>query len=695
MKNFPVVFGQMRVAVVLGLLALPSFAQPPTPRLIATQPSLSLSPDYVGIGIQSRCGDDWIFLYTAEWACLTRQGDRLALNSSGAYSGSPSTALWQRLVRGPTATDNKVYMAIYNFAFGPVVAIDPVTGASNAVGYISNPPLEPVVHADRDGDGHLELVSVGFSSSSLIALPGGPQTPFQVLASTDVKVVLSGQLDGDSQSELGWLTPDGSLRFRDAATLLDESWTPHITFSDYRPAWTGDWDGDGHDELALTTTFPGSLALLDPDLPTYNPVLTLPMPDIYRALGLLDWSAPGSRELVALGNEHVAVVDPRNGAVLHSQPFAPGGIGRIIPRVLDWDADGDQDMIWFDSGSLRLLRNPEGAEVLQSSHGESHVLGYVRIQDEPQLVVVIESGEELLFRRLDPQTLALRTEIIAANTPFPSPGNVRAPRFILGDFHPARGPEILRISGALLRALTLDGRQLWERPVGHGEYFDVQLAEGECVGSVCPPLAVREFSASGQTSHLSVLNGADGSSTWDSLPSTEGLALHALTDVSGDNLPELIVVTGPTSTQRLRALDARNGQLRWEVPLGHSQFVKAVRRSGDRLVVLFGDTTMALFGTDGTPLGRRRLQANGQCEYTCRLSYLSRPFAPGDWIISADHPNYIAVREDLVGEVTAVQSDFGFRSLQVASPTLLNGVSNFRVVAWALDDRLFGGGFED
>lgn len=185
MKSLPIFCGAMRLALLTGLLALPCFAQPPTPRLISTQPSLSLSPDYVGVGIQSRCGDDWIFLYTAEWACLRRQGDRLALISAGAYSGPPSSALWQRLVRGPTATDPKVYMAIYDFAFGPVVAIDPITGASNAVGYISRPPLEPVVHADRDGDGHLELVSVGPASTSLIALPGGPQTPFQILARMD------------------------------------------------------------------------------------------------------------------------------------------------------------------------------------------------------------------------------------------------------------------------------------------------------------------------------------------------------------------------------------------------------------------------------------------------------------------------------------------------------------------------------
>lgn len=43
---------------------------------------------------------------------------------------------------------------------------------------------------------------------------------------------------------------DGSLRFRDAATLLDEPWTPAGNFADFRPPWTGDWNDDGHDELA-------------------------------------------------------------------------------------------------------------------------------------------------------------------------------------------------------------------------------------------------------------------------------------------------------------------------------------------------------------------------------------------------------------------------------------------------------------
>lgn len=686
----------MRTLALLCLLPLPCLAQPLLPKLVATQPRLSLSPDYIGFDIQSRCGSDWMFFYNGEWACVRHVGNRVTVTDAGRYSGPTSLSFWQRLVRGPIAGDNKVYMATTNpfFSTNPVAAIDPMTGARSEFALTSALPSDPVFYAQLPGDPNPTMIGITSGSSALITLPGGLQPPFQTLATTNIKTVVSGQFDADGASELGWLAPGtGLLRFRDASTLIDEPWTPLGTFTEARPAWSGDWDGDGHDEIAMATAANGSLALLDPDMGGSYREPALPMPDIYRALGLLDWTAAGSRELVALGNDHVAVVDPRSGAVLRDQSLAPGGVGRVIAKALDWDNDGDQDLLWFDQGSMRLLRNPEGASVLQWSHGESHALGYFQAQGEQQLVVVIEAGGDLLIRRLNPRTLSTITEIVVPNLPFPSPGNVQSPEFLLGDFHSSPGPEILRISSTLLRAFALDGTQLWERAAStNSEYSFVQLSDSECAGIDCPPLAVQERSTTGNSIVQRVLNGQDGSVFWSSSPSNQSQALRALTQLSGDSYPELVV----HAEQRLRAIDARTGQIVWDVPMNSVQDVRAVRRNGNRLAVMLQDSTLVLLDINGSELNRRQLSLNGSCESLCRLSYLARPAEAGDWIVTGSRPQYMAVRDDLSGEVTSVDDSLQtFLSLQVASPTLLNGVRDNEVRAWELVDQLFGNGFEE
>lgn len=126
------------------------------------------------------------------------------------------------------------------------------------------------------------------------------------------------------------------------------------------------------------------------------------------------------------------------------------------------------------------------------------------------------------------------------------------------------------------------------------------------------------------------------------------------------------------------------------------QDVRAVRRNGNRLAVMLQDSTLVLLDINGSELNRRQLSLNGSCESLCRLSYLARPAEAGDWIVTGSRPQYMAVRDDLSGEVTSVDDSLQtFLSLQVASPTLLNGVRDNEVRAWELVDQLFGNGFEE
>ena len=188
----------MRVFALLCVVALPCLAQSPPPRLVAMQPRLSLSPDYIGFDIQSRCGNDWIFLYNYEWACVGREGDRIKLIQSGWYAGSPPFALWQRLVRAPTATDHRVYMASTNNLIGAntVASIDPISGERAELGFIPSLPTDPVFYALLAGDPHAKLIgkSPGDSRAALISLPGGQPAPFQVLDKWNGHPVAPGQI---------------------------------------------------------------------------------------------------------------------------------------------------------------------------------------------------------------------------------------------------------------------------------------------------------------------------------------------------------------------------------------------------------------------------------------------------------------------------------------------------------------------
>lgn len=679
----------MRFLPVTVLLASVCAAQPEAPRRLADAPKLVLAPHFVGVGIVSVCGADW-FLAGGDWACARPGPNGLELVSGGEFDqiGPVMPSAGYELARGPLPSDHRYYVAGNFFFSYPVHEVDPVYLTRRTVSQLPAVLRAPVVHADVEGDGHPELVVGDGANRLLVTLPGGPYSPFSTLASTGV-VHLAGQFDADPQSELGWLE-NYRLRFRDAATLANESWAPPGFYSLDRPAWTGDWDGDGRDELALPMVEKGLLGLIDLDTPA-NPIALAPGPvDLYRALGLIDWSAPGSRELVVLGERNMAVVDPRTGVVLHSQAMASGNFGQITALALDWDSDGDQDMLWLN-GSLHLLRNPEGGETLQRSERATYTLGYASAALDASLVTISEVADGLILRLLDPQSLSARGESEITGTGIPATGVPGLPRYSLGDFHPGYGPELLRISPTMLHAHSLDGALLWQRPLAAGAYTSAELPS-ICLRE-CAPLIVAEYLPTGST--LRAIDGSTGNSRW-TIAAGGWYQVHSVVDVVGDASPEALVVADSGDVRELWALNARDGTLTWRALLAGTTPVQDIRRGQDAVGVLYSDTTLALYSRDGRALQSRQLQADGRCERTCALNFRSRGATDGVWIVAGDDSDFLAVAQDLKGDLTEVQlAGPDFDHLRVSPSGLLHGIRRQKVTVWELDsDWVFNSGFD-
>lgn len=474
--------------ILLSLAAFaPSLVQA-QPAVLATAADLTLRERFWGVGIESACGTEWLLLNYAHQLCVKRgSGGRLDVT---AVADSPLGPLAVNVVREPVAGDRRLILGDANGGFFPTLAYgyDPLLGSVTNVGNLpAGAGFQPLLLADYEGDGVAEVVIpggiAGGAGAMLVALPGSPQPLFHVVRQVPFLPTAAGRFDVDAQSELAVVNSNNLLQFYDPVTLLQEPFLADSYFSRDGIAFTGDWDGDGIDELALPEYFDTGIGLVDPNAGSQVIAVARALWQPKRALGLVDWSGPNARDLVVHAANGVQIVNPRNGATLASFAFAEQ-LGEANPehaRAIDWDQDGDQDFVWVgaDSYTLNLLRNPQGLEMLQRGAREKQPLGEILVNGERRVLTLETFGNQQILRTRHPDTLALVSEVaLQSQLGF-------SPAVLLADVDSNAGTEVLSIEPGRLRLhATSTGALLWEiqPPAGRQHGFNVAATDSPSAG---------------------------------------------------------------------------------------------------------------------------------------------------------------------------------------------------------------------
>lgn len=658
--------------------------------------------DYAGTGIESRCGSDWFFLAAEQWTCVRRNGaGALGVISAGLL---PEVLDGFVVVRPPLAADRRLLMA------GPVevqgtriLALDPVNLAVEDLGRLppGGYPNFPFLRVDVEGDGVEELLLTDSPplGSRLVSLPTST-TPSQVVRTLAFIPLGAGQFDSDPQSELVTVDALGELTIRDASSLQVEPFSIPGSYFD-NGVLVRDWDSDGIAEIALRSrSF--RIVLVDVN----RPGLPIELPVNDHALDLIDWQAAGSLDLLLWSPGMLRVFDPRTGSLL-SEVFVPR-VGQELPRHvlrMDWDNDGDRDLVWpqlASPNSLWLVRNNGGVSELQAGASYKHVAGEALVGGHPRLVTVegflAENGIAARLRTRDPATLELQTDVALAGA------DINA-RFAVADFHPADGVEVIAVAQTHVRLHDLSGALLWERPIElpfERSFRNPVFVDASCQGAGCRRLLLldRAHAASG-VHRLRLFDTATGNQSW----SLDAPLLHrflplGLTDLDTDGVPELLYADEVGGNSTILALDGVSSGLRWQTemltrPIGLRQTFAASRR----LALLFADGAIAwMRPQDGEFLRVAPVLNPGQdaCGESCDFVYLGQGSSSGAFVTSNLQGRTLATRwRDLRGPIWSQSRHAYISGLAPFADGRVVISSGFALYAYdAADDGLHADEFE-
>lgn len=675
---------------------------------IAGASDLALNFQYVGSGIESRCGPNLFVLEHGFWKCAERSGNgTLQIVEFGKL---PIGNL-PFVVRAPIDGDRRLYMAAgspYPNGY-EMHAFDPVTLASTLLGHL--PPGAQVgtrpLHADIEGDGIEELIVFGpppFGDRAIAMLPGGSPQAFPVVSTLPFYPSLSGQFDNDAHSEFVAFEQGSTLRLYDGQSLQPEAYQPAGAYGGSRPFRKGDWDGDGKDEMALGDCCSVESLLLDPSAsPTPQPI-SFPDAGQTQPLGLVNWQGPNSRDLVLWTSTRVGVFNPRTATEITSWSALPTPMfaepGNPFSR--DWEADGDEDFLYTEGVNgdigLWMLRNPQGLQLVQRGAGNKLPVGVGNAADRK--VIVVESfqrlaGTELRIRTRDIDTLTIESEFTL------DVGTQWFDRFDAVDLHPQPGVEILRSQGTL-RLYTTTGTLLWEqRPSPPTDiYRHVVAPDFTCTNDNCRWLLVSVSDVFGNNSRLQIIDTANGSAIWTGPPASIEIRPQALTDLDDDGVPEILYSDYgvPSNSMQLTALNGMSHAVRWVHDTPGAPL--AVRRTDDgarRLAVLQSDGTLSYVDMEnGATL--RSIQTyppgDGSCN-GCDLRYLQQSETVGVWVIGATaFSSVYTLGRDLRFPITRI--GYGVTTIRTLAPsTVIVGTTQEAVYTLrAAEDGIFADEFE-
>ena len=634
------------------VLLVPALAQSQSPLSLQEQiRDTALDWDYLGVGIESRCGSDWFAVRLPRWECLKRTPSGvIEVASFGSLPATPTNFV---VLRGPVPGDRKLLVAESGGPFpggNHVKSFDPVTldmqelGQLPELGFIDFQPLM----ADANGDGFPELLLRGWGQTPnrLVTLPGGPIAAFQVLRDVSVNAQFVGQFDNDPQEELGLVEFDGALKIYDASTGALEPYSPVGSFSIFgsRSVVVVDWDADGVDEVAIQSAS-GAVALVDPNDAAPPRLVSMPGAALGFPLTAINWQVSSSADLAVWSFLGMVIVDPRTAGVIADFPHTE--VQNTLPGeavAADWDGDGDIDLAYIvtdPAKSLHLVRNGSGTSTLQYAALAKQVVGSLTAGGQAQLVSVEHFSGPLnanvRMRRRDGQSLALLGDVPVASA------SIGVNTYAVADLDPAAGTEFLETSSSEIRLYDMAGALLWSSPISNpmARQFRAAIpADDSCVGTACARVLVLDESQSNQTDgRLVLLDGASGSELWSqSLAGVSLPSILAHTDLNGDGTPELIYSNlQPSGSYDLLALDGVTHDLLW----AHStntriHKVARTRDSALRLAILNEYGTMDYRSPlDGTLLRQATLPTPGgaSCGHGCDFAYLSDGDTVGRWVV--------------------------------------------------------------
>ncbi len=680
----------MRLLFMLAAVALTPAAQSAPLVPLATATDLNLNFEYVARGVPGPCGAAWFALENFRWVCFDRGAEDIwEVTQTGR---SANLFAGYQVLRGLLPGGNHLLIQqgqVYGLALGGPQAF--VAGSFPALTFPVGVPQ--LVDAQGDGIPELILGSSNGSPGQLLSLPDF--LPFTIAGDLawSPPFAMTGQFDADPAGEVARFGAS-AIEFLDAGANSAEAYQVSGNYAQPSLAFQG--DGDSALEIAARIDTTQSAALID----LGGTPIPISVADSGALLGFVpvNWSGDARVELAVLWQNRIVVVDPRSGASLAS--FANNSLFNGPLRSshrLDWDGDGDEDVISRGNSMLTLLENPQGPRVLQYGAGEKQPIAATTHQGSPAVASAeaMVNGVHLVLRNA--QTLAVIQRRRTDDDAFID--------FLRGgDFSANAGIEAVYPTPSGLRARGVaDGSILWTRaPTGAGRLWaHPVVAAAPCAAAACRRVLATDNSevGVGQTSFVRMLDGDTGNTLWSlSILPLSSQRAAALGDINGDGIPDAIVghAVGLQS-ESLIAIDGASGNVLWQRLLPAAAVAIAIS-NGDRqrLAILDRESTVnILLTTTGDIVASRRIYPFSCDIGTCSLAYVGRPGFPGEWAVRAPTTSQTFVREDL-RHITATMSDEAFReTAQVGPGRALVGTSDSLKLVETPAEELFVDQFED
>ena len=608
---------------------------------IASYDESSLNFQYMAPGVGTRCGSDLFVVEYAQWKCLRKGADgRVTVVEFGQMNGVGT--FYQFIVRGPVPGDRRILFATSR-GNPRIDALDPMTGSAETIGTVSGWLFDDPILVDHDGDGIPGLVVAQLDGSTgIVRLPPASGAPLEIVQDLGFSPRFAGQFDADPQAELA-VSVDGSITaFRDSATLQWEAYS--ITGSALALV---DWDDDGVDEIVAGHL--GTVQLVD--LNSGAPPVTLNHGLISRKRehSVVHWQHPLSRDIAFWSMEGLVVIDPRRAQVLAEFAGEPGlpTNRRAKSLPIDWDNDGDGDLLWSgaDDGRLVLLRQGGELSILQHAVGNVGPAGYVNVDGNAAVATIARYNTTTLApsrQARDPLSLKLRSES-PVNVQLSSGDSCHA-----ADVHPNAGTETLCADffSATAHLLSADGTPLWTLDISdpRHRFHRKTLPDHTCRGTGCSLVLLQEIPFLGfrYNQTLRLIDGATGEERWRlQIPGfPEGPQL--LTDLNADGVMDVVYADTLSGFRtRINAIDSDTRTLHWQ--RSGRELATALARSRDlfrRLAVLDIDSTVTLLNPiDGHELASARmLPLDGPTCGGCSLHYLRANDTFGAWVLGNSRP---------------------------------------------------------